>query len=417
MKINHVYAGDAAEILPTLPQGSVNCCITSPPYYGLRDYGTASWEGGDERCDHEPDRAKIKRITRASTLMGGSATNEENAALKQQKRDGIEKCGKCGAKRVDKQVGLEDTPEAYIQKLADIFDSVHKLLRKDGTLWIVIADTYAAYYGDKYGKTNSLGRNRKENKGQSPPSKKSFDFKASDVKPKDLIGIPWMLAFELRKRGWYWRQNIIWTKGSTMPESVKDRCTKSHEYILLFAKSAKYYFDADAISEPLAPATLNDYRFNQAEYEPQRVFRGNPGDHENRNGQLTKRSKADSFKRENSKRAQPIPGQSKGTHRSDRKESEYDLTRRNKRDVWHVNPVPFAESHFATFPGKLIDPMILAACPEGGTVLDPFMGAWTTAIQARMLKRNYVGVELNPKYITLGRKRFDATVGFLNEML
>lgn len=186
MQLNKIYEGDTISTMKTFPEKSVNCIVTSPPYFGLRDYG----------CDG--------------------------------------------------QIGLEETPEMYVAKIVEVFNEAKRVLKDDGTLWLNIGDSYAAYYGDKYGVAQSFSKNR-DNIGNAPPCKKSFDFKNSDFKPKDLLGIPWMVAFALRSAGWYLRQDIIWHKPNPMPESVTDRCTKSHEYIFLLSKSAKYYYDYEAI--------------------------------------------------------------------------------------------------------------------------------------------------------------------------
>jgi len=261
---------------------------------------------------------------------------------------------------VDGQIGLEETPDEYIRKLVEIFREVRGVLRDDGTLWLNIADSYCgtgskgSYVDPKY----SNGRT-----GQSI----SLTHKVQDCKPKDLIGIPWMLAFALRSDGWYLRQDIIWHKPNPMPESVTDRCTKSHEYIFLLSKSKKYYFDNVSIKEP-------------ANTKPK------PRDKKSE-GYQADYSKGDRFS--SGKRVYGVDGL------------------RNKRDVWSVSTKPYKEAHFATFPPDLIEPCILAGCSENGIVLDPFMGAGTTAVVAKRNNRNYVGIELNRNYIDIAEKRID----------
>ena len=292
---NTIINGNSLEVLKSLPDNSIDCCVTSPPYYALRDYG----------CDG--------------------------------------------------QIGLEETPEKYIESLCDVFSEVRRVLTPEGTLWLNIGDSYN---GNKVGNTEVV-KNKKVSE--------SNDFHKKlwgGAKPKDLIGIPWMLAFALRGQGWYLRQDIIWQKPNPMPESVTDRCTKSHEYIFLLSKSQKYYFDHEAIQEKAK------YPFDN---------RGERGD---------------------SRRGTQMNSMSGQTGEM-----------RNKRDVWTVNTKPCKEAHFATYPFELIKPCILAGCPENGIVLDPFMGSGTTAIVARSLNRNYLGVELNPEYIKIAHKRLEKHLG------
>jgi DNA modification methylase len=241
---NRILIGDAASVLKGLPSESVDMCATSPPYYGLRDYGTAAWIGGDPNCDHlgapMATRANINR-----NCAGGR--DVKNAACREPFK-GV--CGKCGAVRQDDQIGLEETPREYISKLVGVFREVRRVLRKDGTLWLNIGDSYAGS-----GKGSALYPDSVKHTKQGT-SKGMIGAEAvtktgrGGCKPKDLIGIPWMLAFALRDDGWYLRQDIIWTKPNPMPESVADRCTKAHEYIFLLSKSNRYYFNAEAIKEP-----------------------------------------------------------------------------------------------------------------------------------------------------------------------
>lgn len=308
MEINHIYNAECLTGLSLLPDNSINCCITSPPYYGLRDYGN------------------------------------------------------------DRQIGLEDTPEEYIEKLVNVFHEVYRVLMPDGTLWINIGDSYAgSMKGAAQFPDNAMNYKQGTNRGTL--GKATLVKQCTGCKPKDLIGIPWMLAFALRADGWYLRQDIIWNKPSVMPESVRDRCTKSHEYIFLLSKRRKYYFNAGEIAEPAS--TYNEIV---------------------RDRSTTKLNNT--------------PGRSKmgGLVRND-------YHTRNKRSVWTVATQPLREAHFATYPEKLIVDCIKAGCPEGGIVLDPFIGAGTTALVARKLNRNYVGFELNPDYVSLARRRVDKELG------
>lgn len=333
---NLIEYGDCREILRTFAAMGLraNTCVTSPPYFGLRDYGH------------------------------------------------------------DGQLGLEASPDEYVANLVEVFRCVRDVLRDDGTLWLNVGDSYAN--DGKWG-GSSGGKHAKALHGHTGVGRRKV---ATGLKSKDLIGIPWMLAFALRADGWYLRQEIIWAKPNPMPESVRDRCTKSHEQIFLLSKSPKYYFDHEAIKEPVAASTKTRLAQNvEAQHGSDRV----PG---KTNGPMKAvRSKANSFKREGSKREQAIPGQVVGTHRPDRAESEYDLDTRNKRSVWTVATRPYKGAHFATFPPDLIEPCILAGCPEGGTVLDPFMGSGTTAAVAKLHGRHYLGSELNPDYRPLIEER------------
>ena len=315
IQLDHIYTGDCLEVLKTLPDESVHCCITSPPYYALRDYG------------------------------------------------------------VDGQIGREATPKEYISRLTEVFAEVRRVLRSDGTLWLNISDTYA-------GKGNQGGyvdaKNPKGRNGQAV----ALNYKVEGCKPKDMIGIPWMLAFSLRDSGWYLRNDIIWMKENPMPESVKDRCARCYEHIFLFSKSRKYFFDYRAISEPIAPGTAS------------RLKRGVKGSNKYR---------------------VPIPGQAKQqTINLYREHGEItdDMINplRNKRDVWIINTVPFKGGHYAAYPPKLVETCLLAGCPKDGVVLDPFMGSGTTGMVAKQLDRHYVGIELNPEYKELAEARIGGEI-------
>ncbi len=283
------YCGDALAVLRTMGADSIHTCVTSPPYYHLRDYG------------------------------------------------------------IPGQIGMESTPEEYIARLTEVFREVWRVLRPDGTLWINIGDSYA-------------GGNCR------------YRMPAG-LKPKDLMGIPWLLAFALRPEGWYLRQDIIWNKPNCMPESVRDRCTKSHEYIFLLSKSPQYYFDVDAIREPYQTMERKGQRRN---YQPGMASSYSiPHGHAVQHGNFA-----------------GLPLNPKG---------------KNKRDVWTVSTGGFKGAHFAVYPEQLIEPCILAGCPEDGTVLDPFMGSGTTGAAAKRLRRDFVGIELNPEYCEMARERIAAT--------
>ena len=304
-----ILIGDCRESLRSLPAGSVHTCVTSPPYFGLRDYG------------HEG------------------------------------------------QIGLEPTPDEFVAALVEVFRDVRRVLRDDGTVWLNLGDSYAG---------SGKGRMGDGTHHDSPSSKQSTSVGtieglisktvAPDCKPKDLIGIPWMVAFALRADGWYLRQDIIWHKPNPMPESVTDRCTKAHEYIFLLSKSPKYYYDSEAAKED---AVYKGSQKSQAKGS----FSGKRAD------------------QDESVIAQPFRAV---------------VEKRNRRSVWTVTTKPFKGAHFATYPPELIEPCILAGCPVGGTVLDPFFGAGTTGLVAQRHGRRFIGCELNEEYAELARARIAA---------
>jgi len=303
MKLNKIYQGDTLQTLKTFPDDLVDTIITSPPYWGLRDYG------------------------------------------------------------VEGQIGLEKTPEEYVSKIAEVFRELKRVLKKEGTCWLNLGDSYCGT-GDK-GKLKdpkyAEGRNAQVI---------ALNNKIEGLKSKDLVGIPWRVAFALQADGWYLRQDIIWNKPNPMPESVTDRCTKTHEYIFLLTKNSRYYYDNEDIKEK----TLTK-------------------DKSNRDRDKTKLNNT--------------PGR---TRMAGLKTNNYET--RNKRSVWTVNTKPYKDAHFATFPEKLIVPMIKAGCPEKGIVLDPFMGAGTTAAVARKLSRDWLGIELNNEYIKIAEKRMQQQMLF-----
>jgi DNA modification methylase len=302
--LNRCHFGDCLETLRRMPDGLVQTCVTSPPYFGLRDYGHAG------------------------------------------------------------QIGLEPTPDEFIAKLVTVFREVRRVLRDDGTLWVNIGDSYARTGGTdrKVSASASVGSTRNTLEQMSDRTSKASTL---GLKEKDLIGIPWMLAFALRADGWYLRQEIIWAKPNPMPESVTDRCTKSHEQIFLLAKSPTYYFDAEAMKEP---SVTND---------PRRPY--------------------------TSKGAKDLDGRSEWKSGQARDKGDFSL--RNKRSVWTVSTKPYKGAHFATFPTELIEPCILAGAPAGGIVLDPFFGSGTTGQVAQALGRQFIGIELNDAYKPLQDER------------
>jgi len=322
-----VITGDCRSVLATMEANSVQCCVTSPPYYGLRDYGTATWEGGDAACNHL-EAASCSTQNLSSNGGVGHAYKDT--------------CHKCGAVRVDAQLGLEKTHAEYVAKMVEVFAAVRRVLRDDGTLWLNLGDSYAWHSQGTYpaetisGGVGGQSVNRQEGLRGRAGLARHRNTSAIEFRSKELMGIPWRVAFALQADGWYLRQDIIWHKPNPMPESVKDRCTKAHEYLFLLAKSERYHFDADAMKEKAAT-----------------------GDN--------------------------------GT--------------RNRRSVWSISPESHAGDHFAVMPTELVRPCVLAGCPVGELVLDPFSGSGTTGEVAVRHGRRYVGIELNPEYVAMAEKR------------
>ena len=372
MNTHKIILGDCIAGMQTLPVGCVQTCITSPPYWGLRDYGTATWDGGDSSCNHIDDVALAERLRQKKSMIsvgeridGSTRTrvHDEQIGNTIQHRD---VCPKCGAKRIDAQLGAEKTPEAYVENMVKVFREVRRILRDDGTVWLNLGDSYAHNVKEHNTKSDKQSSNRGTKEFLTPHR----NFEGVGIKTKDLVGIPWRVAFALQADGWYLRQDIIWHKPNPMPESVTDRCTKSHEYIFMLSKKPHYYFDHEAIKEkavgvPHAPGNKNKTQPSEKgardpALEPDRVWA------------------------------------------SDGK--------RNRRSVWTVTTKPFRGAHFATFPKDLIEPCVLAGCPVGGTVFDPFTGSGTTAIVSLKHNRNFIGTELNPEYIKIAEARIKEEV-------
>jgi DNA modification methylase len=415
-----LYVGDVREMLATLPDESVHCVVTSPPYWGLRDYGTGSWAGGDAGCDHqEPIGGGYKQSTLGATGHAQRPGYAEELVSERRRTQFRDVCGKCGATRTDQQLGLEPTPELYVAAMVDVFREVRRVLRADGTLWLNLGDSYA--HSLRQSGSGHAGAKQNSNNGSI---RQGFQPLPAGLKEKDLVGIPWRVAFALQADGWYLRSDIVWSKPNPMPESVTDRPTKAHEYVFLLTRSPRYFFDQEAVREPHSPdgrlKTVHDH--------------GTPNSHPNYDNVG------------NGNERWPNGG-------------------RNIRSVWEIATQPYAEAHFATFPEALVERCILAGCPEWvcgtcgkareritsaqrrptrpgylqkgapdrkdggipfrpettittvgwsdcghnnhqpGTVLDPFIGSGTTALVARKHGRRTIGIELNPAYAALAARR------------
>ena len=392
-----IYQGNSLDILKTLPAESVDCCVTSPPYYGLRDYGTGQWIGGDPNCPH-------RRLSKCSDK---TITGHAQAELKGNVGDAIYKtvCPLCGAVRVDEQIGLEETPYIYIYILTQLFREVRRVLKPQGTLWLNIGDSYAGGAG-RWGGAENISDIQSGNQGSLTEIPVAKKWKDDTIKQKDLIGIPWMLAFALRADGWYLRQDIIWAKTNCMPESVKDRCVKSHEYIFLLSKSPKYYFDYKAIQTPSSEVLKKRAEYGLKTSRPEDM--DGHFDTEKMGDRFVKdmANARDVWDEEHYKNLQ-YKGQQNHSMHERRAEGFKDVeyTMANKRDVWRVSCSSYKEAHFATFPEELIRPCIKAGCPKGGVVLDPFFGSGTTGAVAIQEGCDYIGIELNPEYIELANRR------------
>lgn len=455
-----ILQGDCRDVLKTLPDASVQCCVTSPPYYGLRDYGTGTWDGGDPECDHLEVHPQEREGRETPGGRGGSFPQTERAFK------GI--CGKCGAVRVDRQIGLEQSPEDYVNELVGVFREVKRVLRDDGVLWLNLGDSYcsASGKGDNVPQTKnpnvSFPNSAPHRNGLRPsnPEKNGGNsnrdgIRVEGIKPKDLLGIPWMVAFALRADGWWLRQDNIWAKRNVMPESVRDRTTRAHEIVFMLTKNAQYYYDATAIEE---------------------------------DGDIPAGTKGAKGSVERAEQANGRP-------------PEYAIYtgKRNKRSVWHVATQPFSDAHFATMPPAIVETCVLAGtsekgcCPKCGapwkrnitrkdkgfdgsrygervveasggaksggtahstlgssngkmtgetitmgwspdcecgvvslmqsscepipcTVLDPFSGAGTTALVADRLGRDAIGIELNPEYAEMTRRRIVKDAGMFADI-
>ena len=372
-----VINADVLDGLKTLESDSVQCCVTSPPYWGLRDYGTGAWSGGDSACDHVSHelRTGLGMAALGEKYAGGGKKAAEPKPV--QYRD---ECGKCGAVKVDQQIGLEKTPAEFVARLVEVFEEVRRVLKPDGVCFVNLGDSYATGTVASRGATTIEGPHVPAGwAGRSQPVRAGTP---QGLKTKDLVGIPWRVAFALQDAGWWLRQDIIWAKPNPMPESVTDRCTKSHEYIFLLTKSARYFWDAEAIKET---AVTDDRKRSswemRKEHEP--VRRGDP--------------------------AASKHVTSTGTLASE--------DGRNKRSVWTISTAPFAEAHFATFPPELPEICIKAGSKPGDTVLDPFGGAGTTGLVADRLQRNAILIELNPAYAAMASKRVATDRGGLLDMM
>jgi len=435
-----ILVGDVFARLAEIPDDSVDCVFTSPPYWGLRDYGTATWEGGDPACDHRSPTMREGRDEQRAALAGSKATNSAQLLLAH--RAG---CGKCGAVKVDAQIGLEPTLGQHLEVMVAVFEEIRRVLKPTGTCWINYGDCYATSpNGRSAADTKAAGTDdrtfrdkpfstigpiyvpdprdadRRGNcstlQGAPPPPSPGRVAAGGYLKAKDLCMVPNRLAIALQEAGWWVRSEIIWAKPNPMPESIKDRPATAHEKIFLLTKSPRYFYAADEV------------RKGRTSDEDANTFRGGsyvggePGPRQVTGNKRVGRAKADSFAR-TSKTTAGDHGQ-KPQHRPDREEVAY--LRGNGRNlrnyepapvqVWEVATASFSDAHFATFPPELVRRGLLAGCPKGGTVLDPFGGAGTTALVADRLGLDATIIELNPEYAEIARKRIESEQGMFSNV-
>jgi len=389
------FQGNCIDKIKELDDNSIDCVVSSPPYYGLRDYGTAKWQGGDLNCSHSYGRNTRGGLTEFQKKNKGSFGDESVKSG--------ENCKLCGAKRIDEQFGLEKTYQEYLANTVKVFETFKPKLKDTATVWWNVGDSYNTKpAGNKDLKKSSGLPNKKENLHKRKDNISKVLLKS--LKEKDLLMIPNRVAIALQMAGWYIRSEIIWHKPNPMPESVRDRPTSCHEKIWLITKNKKYYYDADAIRDPLASSSLT--RLNQDIKNQKGSARGNGG--RKTNGNMKAVFSKKNIKGNFSKRG--ITRTTEGLNLKTQLEKINPLGR-NKRNVWTITTKPFKEAHFATFPPDLIEPCIKAGCPENGIVLDPFAGAGTTGIVARSLNRTAILIELNPEYIEISKNRIDKEFG------
>ncbi len=372
-----ILTGCCLSILSTLPDQSVHTCVTSPPYFGLRDYG------------------------------------------------------------VEGQIGLEPTPDEFVEVMVRVFREVRRVLRDDGTLWLNLGDSYATKpNGPSIASSKLEGAIAPHAQVRLAHAQRSKSV-PTGLKHKDLLGIPWRVALALQADGWYLRSDCIWSKPNPMPESVTDRPTKAHEYLFLLSKNERYFYDHEAVKEPVSAATVA--RLSQNLDAQRGSDRANGGGktngpmkavgsipkqdgHGRRHAGFNDRyfagkGNAKTFRGGGAYTGNQAFDNNAEVERTSHGNAPNETGLRNRRSVWEVATVGFAEAHFATFPPKLIEPCILAGCPEGGTVLDPFFGAGTTGLVADRFGRHCVGIELNPDYVTIAEKRLRKDAGMLADIV
>lgn len=397
-----LHCGDALSVLKTLPDQSVNCCVTSPPYFNLRDYQTATWEGGSASCDHLTDAVAVST---KSTLYSPGEREPSAAAQKygsQIRKQFMGECAKCWAVRSDRQIGAESSPQEYVAAIVEVFAECRRVLVDNGTLWVNVGDSYnnrcvARQSSHQTGLGFDSVDLRQSWRELTESGRTRLSLTSDGLKEKDLLGIPWSVAFALRNDGWYLRADIVWGKVNPMPESVTDRPTKSHEYVFLLTKSARYWYDAEAIREKSLTGDMRRPYGSEGAWQ----LDGRPSEQRHGGeprkpytGKATKDYESGGAQDPSATKARIVEAQMSG-----------ELVGRNCRSVWMFPTEPSGFEHFAVMPRALARRCIVAGCPFGGVVLDMFAGVCTTGVVALEEGRNFVGVELNSKYHAIGRER------------
>ena len=345
-----IIVADVSAGLASLPDGSAQCVVTSPPYWGLRDYGIAG------------------------------------------------------------QIGLEETPDLYLDRIVEVFREVRRVLRPDGTLWLNLGDCYVDGGGSRKARYGAGDRRVTRETSRRDRAAVTTRTPVAALKPKDMVGIPWRVAFALQADGWWLRSDIIWSKPNPMPESICDRPTKSHEYLFLLARSERYFYDQEAIAEPVAADTSARLMRAHAPHQApgQAPHNGVVGGRPNRREPFPAGWGAGSEPRTaaefNTQRRNRSPNGAAPAPQLEDRPGSFRETR-NRRTVWEILTAAFPEAHFATFPPALVEPCILAGSRPGDTVLDPFCGAGTAGLVADRLGRSFVGIELNPEYAAMAERR------------
>jgi len=378
-----IFNGDCIDVLRGMDAESIDMCITSPPYWGLRDYGTAEWEGGNSDCNHSQAKEKSRYDYDLSKAQTGTHSGAKMGTDQAKWKD---KCPSCGAIKKDSQLGLEPTYQEYINKLIAIFDEVKRVLKDTGTCWVNLGDSYGGCQGRGDGKGNEYSQKVTQ---------------SMNIMAKSLIGIPERFAISMTDAGWIRRNTIIWYKPNCMPSSAGDRFTVDFEYLYFFTKKTKYWFEQQF--QPYAESSFDRYKYNVADH--------NVSEDKRKDGWVTTKN------------------------REERKKVDMNPSGANKRCVWKIPTQSYSDAHFATYPEELVYTPIKAGCPQyickkcgkaretifvlsncgcnagfkGGTVLDPFMGSGTTLKVARELGRNGIGIELNPEYIKMALKRINVS--------
>lgn len=385
-----LYTGDAAEVLAELPDRSVHSIVTSPPYYGLRDYGTGRWLGGDPHCRHSTGRGCNVAQTKNPNASYPASTAHRGGHPR--------RCSNCGATREDQQVGLEASPGEYIDRIRGVFAQLHRVLVDTGTAWLNLGDCYSS---EPPGRARDLMHQPATCHGEAgrhllEPVQSTTRSRSGGISRKNLMGMPWHVAFALQRDGWILRNAIVWHKPNAMPESVKDRLSNRYEMLFFLVKQQRYHFDLDPLRIPLSrPEALDEG-----------IVIGGANKGRNAGVGATARRRGGTMYGKYTATT-PFTGAPPGEamRPTGMRHSTGHPNGKNPGDVWSIGTRPLREAHFAAYPIDIPLRCIAAGCPEGGLVLDPFSGAATTGMAARQLGRSYIGIDLNPEFHDIGKRR------------